>query len=1225
MNQDKSVHRAPILELFRFISFRDKVLLTIAFAFAATSGACLPLLIKAYSDNYESIADTRDNSASDAWIRNRIARGYSKSEVLEQAQERANSDKTFYWNVVETSQEMLIYGAITFLTSWVGLILFTRVGVSQAHAYRRAYLEALLKKPINYYETHNPGSISCSLDIECSRIEVATGEKMFILIFFTSFLIFGIAICLQASCQLTLMLFVQIPITGFGAFVYVKTSGKIAALRSELLGKSGGFAEECLIELPSIQAMNSEGAMQDKFQGILEAPGKEMKITGFLLGIGWGCIAGASYVNSALIYLVGSRLLDGNVENWLNHEEIRVNDIVVISGTIINVCACISHLGICILAVIEGRVSAWLILQEIQGDQEPQEGENPQLIGALTLKDVDFCYPKKQNCKVLAGVSLSISPGQTVAFVGESGSGKSTLMALLLRYFEPSGGSISFDGISSSKICPAALRRQMSLVSQEPLLFNLSIKENIRLGDILASDQAIIDAAADAGVLEYSDKLQDGLNTKVGTKGGFLSGGQKQRIAIARALLKNPKYMLMDEATSSLDNKTEAMLSETLKKAGEGRTTLMIAQRLNTIKHADRIYVLEKGKLIEEGSHDELIEAKGVYFGLYTKQNPVLSELSSDNLTSFEDLAKTPFSEQRQTEKDLGKRQMARLISDFMKENWVLLLAGCIASMAVGFLYPAFGYLIGEVIYYVAYEDGDDMVNDVYEVAMYKVYLAILAIVLLSLMSGLMYQLSYLFSVKVKVKAFGSMLHFDQSYMVKKSDRAYELACLLTTEAEKLYSVGGPALGAIILLTTSITAGLCIGFYYDWHLTVVQGTTIPLLCLGISKSIAARKRLTDTNLQSSQALSSDIILNVKQVYAYNLQSYFLNLYMQNSSAIAALARGESYEVCMLYALQCIAIYYPYILGLWYGSWLIKEGDLSYENMMIIVYTLFFSSFGYLLASTLAPDTREGYNAALKLSKKIERTPVIDSYGEDSRQFDFKGKLEFCSVDFKYPTREAEVLKGISFTLQPGQSLGVCGSTGSGKSTIALLILRMYDPQRGEVLADGANINTLNVTSLRSQISWVPQEPVLFEGDLRFNMKLTKPDATDEEIKIALEAAHAWSFVEDKGGLTGDVNYRSQNFSGGQKQRLALARGFLRKPRLMILDEGTSALDTETESKVLENIRQLQCTVVSIAHRLTTIEHCDKIIVIELGRIIEEGTHESLIQLSQHYARLSMRV
>jgi ATP-binding cassette subfamily B (MDR/TAP) protein 1 len=470
--------------------------------------------------------------------------------------------------------------------------------------------------------------------------------------------------------------------------------------------------------------------------------------------------------------------------------------------------------------------------------------------------------------------------------------------------------------------------------------------------------------------------------------------------------------------------------------------------------------------------------------------------------------------------------------------------------------------------------------------------------------------------------AFEAMLHYDQNYMDEKSDRASELTNVLTVEAEKLYSMGGPLIGVVLMVLTSLFVGIVLGIWHDWQLGIVFGVAIPILAIGLARGFVQTSSLTSVDYQSNRSLAADVILNVKQVYTYNLQEYFLQLFMANSSVLADKTKTQSIESSMHYGLQILAFYYTFALAFWYGAWLIKEENLSYEKLTVILFVEFFSTFGIMVASAVAPDLASGADATHLVAGKIDQVPVIDSYGKTGKAItSMKGKLTFDNLSFSYANREAPVLRNLNFTLEPGKSIGICGSTGSGKSTTVSMILRFYDPQAGAVLIDDVNVKELNVKDLRNHIGWVPQEAVLFKGSLRENLKLAKPDATDDQLIEALKAAEAFTFIADKGGLDAEVSFRSANFSGGQKQRLALARGLLRKPAIMILDEGTSALDSESEHKVLQEIKKLDCTVVSIAHRMTTIEHCDTILVLELGQVVEQGSHAELMQLNNLYANL----
>jgi ATP-binding cassette subfamily B (MDR/TAP) protein 1 len=1217
--------RAPLSELYRYSSRLDKVMIVTSLVFAAFAGVCVPIYAQLQGELFDSMSDANNETISDAWIRNKISRGYTKDQVKAAIADKVNSDNSFYMDVLELVEVMLILGVVGFMAAWIGLMIFIRVGLSQANGYRRAYLAALLKKPISYYEKYSPANVCVSLDNECSRIEVATGEKLFILIYTFFFVVLGLFLSFYSHFQLSsIALFIQLPITGLGSVFLAKSMAKSAEKKQAVLKTSGSLAEECLLELRSVQSMNAQTTLAQKYEEILAGPTKSIMFYGFLAGLGWGMMLFGGNFSTAIAFLTGSNMLDDKVENWVTGDEIEGMDIVIITCVLTYTCSSLGNIAPCIQAIVEGKVAAHTMISAIEGEAEPDGDQSPELTGTIELKDIRFSYPTKLEDEVLKGVSLSVRAGQTVALVGESGSGKSTIMAIILRYFEPTGGSISFDGINAHKISLKKLRSQMSLVSQEPLLFNLSIKENIRLGQLTATEADIEKAAEMAGVMSYVGRLPQGLNTNVGTKGSFLSGGQKQRIAIARAILKNPKILLLDEATSSLDNKTEALIMETLRQIGKDRTTVIIAQRLKTIVHANTIFVFKRGTLIEQGTHDSLLAQRGNYFGLYSRQNPAHVQEEAIDIEAVKAAeAIVPVGKSQQVQPVAFKKTKAmKKILNLLKGNWILLALGCFFSICAGITFPLIGYYLGESIYYVCAEDGDDMLNDVYEAFQMMLVVSLAIIIVFSLNNLTLTRVATNFVVRVRRMAFEAMLHYDQAHMDERADRCSELTNTLTVEAEKLYSMGGPIIGLALMVLASLITGVSIGIWLDWQLGITFGSAMPLLIIGIARGFVQNGNLTSVDYQTNRALAADVILNVKQVYSYNLQEYFLNLYMTNTSVLADKTKAQSIESSMHYGLQILVFYYSFALAFWYGSWLIKEENFGYEDLTVILFTMFFSCFGFMLASAVAPDLSSGADAVILVAGKIEQQPIIDSYGRTGKSLtSVKGKLAFASLSFNYANREAAVLKNLSFTLEAGKSLGICGSTGSGKSTIVSLILRLYDPQSGTVLVDDVDVKELNVKELRNHIGWIPQEAVLFQGDIRYNLKLAKPTATDEEINQALKAAEAFGFISDKGGLSCEVSFRSTNFSGGQKQRLALARGFLRRPSIMILDEGTSALDSESEHKVLQEIKKLDCTVVSIAHRMTTIEHCDKILVLELGQVVEEGSHAELMGNNRHYARL----
>ena len=241
-------------------------------------------------------------------------------------------------------------------------------------------------------------------------------------------------------------------------------------------------------------------------------------------------------------------------------------------------------------------------------------------LGAMSLHDLTFAYPARPDVAVLQGLSLTLEPGKVLALVGQSGGGKSTVAALLLRLYDPVSGRVSFDGHDIRDLETHWLREQIGIVSQEPVLFATTIAENIRYGRPAATQAEVEAAAKAANAHDFVVGFPEAYETVVGERGVRLSGGQKQRVAIARAILKDPRVLVLDEATSALDAESEHLVQEALDRLMRGRTTLVIAHRLSTVKTADRVVVIQSGRVAEEGTHDELVLANGVYRRLVEHQ-----------------------------------------------------------------------------------------------------------------------------------------------------------------------------------------------------------------------------------------------------------------------------------------------------------------------------------------------------------------------------------------------------------------------------------------------------------------------------------------------------------------------------------------------------------------------------------------------------------------------------
>jgi ATP-binding cassette subfamily B (MDR/TAP) protein 8 len=421
------------------------------------------------------------------------------------------------------------------------------------------------------------------------------------------------------SNELTASIAIALPVmVGIGRLI----SGglrKLSKQTREENAKASSFSGEAIEQIKTVKVFNGEEFETAKYEKQLS----KMYDCNFKFGIG---IAGFQALTSlALNGIVGATVAYGG---WLvNEQKLTGGDLMTFltaSQMIQRSLAQISQLAAEYVKLSGAGVRIKNVLN-YNIDEKSVRGDKTKpfysLLGHLSFNNVDFCYPARAEQKVLEDVSFSMLGNETVAIVGQTGSGKSTVASLLTRLYEPTGGRIYLDGVGIETYCPKWLRgKAVGVVTQEPTLFDMSIKENIRYGRPSASDQEIYEVAERANCTEFISNLPKGFETNVGERGSQLSGGQKQRVAIARALIKNPSILILDEATSALDAQSENLVQSALNDASNGRSTLIIAHRLSTVRHADKIVVLHQGRVVEVGKHDELVKKDGRYAQLVKNQ-----------------------------------------------------------------------------------------------------------------------------------------------------------------------------------------------------------------------------------------------------------------------------------------------------------------------------------------------------------------------------------------------------------------------------------------------------------------------------------------------------------------------------------------------------------------------------------------------------------------------------
>ena len=947
---------------------------------------------------------------------------------------------------------------------------------------------------------------------------------------------------------------------------------------------------------------------------------------------------------------------------------------------------------------IDGTVHAphQIIVSEIQG--------------SLEFRDVSFEYPSRPGVKTLDEVTFQGPYGKHTAIVGASGSGKSTITSLVARLYDPSSGSILIDGKDIRDVNVRYLRSCIGLVDQEPFLLNRSILENIALGlansdlegilldsslpDIVSAVhngekfEAAIErqplrvkdvlakvrrAARLANADQFIDSMEHGYASLVGTKGSSLSGGQRQRIALARALIRNPKILLLDEATASLDSAAEQSIQLALKEVLKGRTTVTVAHRLSTIKDADNIIVLSNRKVVEQGSHSQLLERSGVYAAMITSQKVQSSALRDDesietspssslavgNTVKSDAMVEKPLAgrnvkQEWPLEDPTAESTVKQLLALALSQRSFIIL-GLVACIMAGGSYTGEAVIFGHTLGHFGPCQGAAQIRSIGNLAGLIFFIIGLVAFSANVVGGTSFgRVSEKLIYNVRLLVFRSLL--DQEILWHNTDGRTPAMLLqyFTRDASALAGLSGTTVGTLVTILVNLVASIILTHVIAWKIAVVLLATLPILLgSGIMrlKALAKFHNRHQAVYATSIGLTVEAVESIKVVVSLSLEPYFLEAYKRSLT--------EPYKASFLeiaYTNFWLATAFSvsnliYALAYWWGSQRIAAGEYTQTEFFVVLPALLFSaqSCGQMFA--LAPDLSGARTAAtrlvglLKMAPSTLTMPTPDQEGPDdanekdqstvqtimpntsdpSAPATSRGlAIQLQNVYFHYPNRPAKALSGVSINIAPGQFCALVGPSGAGKSTIISLLERFYLPSSGQILVNRRHIDRMGGTAYRSHVALVPQDNVLFAGSIRFNVGLgARPDqeATNEDIERACQLANIHDMIcalpqgyDTQCGTTVD------QFSGGQRQRMCIARALVRQPRLLLLDEPTSSLDAASEThfqNTLSNIRG-KMTIIAVAHRLHTIQRADCIFLIEEGRCVDQGTHADLLQRSQSY-------
>ncbi|XP_027867445.1 bile salt export pump isoform X1 [Xiphophorus couchianus] len=1173
--QEQPAIRVGFFQLFRFSTCKDVAMMIVGSCCAVLHGSAQPLMLLVfglltdtfieYDIELNELRDDRKECVNNTirWKRNYTVvqdptRPLNQSDlglIINSTLEMLVPLRNMSCGILDIEHEMTMFafyyvgiGVSVFLLGYFQISLWVTAAAKQIQLIRKMYFSKVMRMEIGWFDCTSVGELNTRMSDDINKINDAIADQVAIFVQrFTTF-VCGFSIGFVKGWKLTLVIIATSPLIGVGAGLMALFVAKLTGMELQAYAKAGAVADEVLSSIRTVAAFGGEKKEVDRYDRNLVSAQqwgiRKGMIMGFFTGYTWLII----FLCYALAFWYGSTLV-------IDTEEYTPGTLLQVFFGVLVAAMNLGQASPCLESFAAGRGAATIIFETI--DREPEIDclseagyKLDRVKGDIEFHNVTFHYPSRPEVKILDQLSVAVKSGETTAFVGPSGAGKSTAIQLIQRFYDPKEGMVTLDGHDIKGLNIQWLRSLIGIVEQEPVLFATTIAENIRYGRPGVSMADIITAAKEANAYNFIMDLPQKFDTLVGEGGGQMSGGQKQRIAIARALVRNPRILLLDMATSALDNESEAIVQEALDKVRMGRTTISIAHRLSTIKNADVIVGFEHGRAVERGKHNELLERKGVYFTLVTLQSqgdkalnekarqmaeglepepeklnlsragsyraslrasirqrsrsqlsnlipdssvPITGDLGPGAYSmSQEDKYKKSTPEEEEEEELVEPAPVARILK-YNAPEWPYMVFGSLGAAVNGGVNPVYSLLFSQILATFSVTDPDAQRREINGICVFFVMVGVVSFFTQMLQGYAFAKSGELLTRRLRRIGFQAMLGQEIGWFDDHRNSPGALTTRLATDASQVQGATGSQIGMIVNSLTNIGVAVIMSFYFSWKLTLLILCFLPFIALSggfQAKMLTGFAKQDKQAMESAGQISGEALNNIRTIAGLGKERSFVETYEAHLTAPyqAALKKANVYGACYGFA-QCV-VFLTNAASFRFGGYLVEQEGLHFSLVFRVISAIVTSGTALGRASSYTPDYAKAKISAARFFQLLDRVPPISVYSNRGEKWDnFQGNLDFIECKFTYPTRpDIQVLNGLNVSVKPGQTLAFVGSSGCGKSTSVQLLERFYDPDNGKVLIDGHESTRVNVPFLRSKIGIVSQEPVLFDCSIAENIK-----------------------------------------------------------------------------------------------------------------------------------------